>query len=281
MITLDNLSYRYGKNLVALDGISVTIPTGIHLLLGENGSGKTTLLHVIAGLRLAVPSDSCLIDGMPTASRSLPVSSETFIYTDSMTFPYKTIAEMERYHAPFYPAFNAEQLHRNLAAFGMTGREPIDRFSLGNRKKAQLAYILALRPKVLLLDEPANGLDISARDTFIRMLAENVSEEQTVIVSTHVVFDFQNIVDGVIVLNHGRLVLSMPVWEITDRIAFVSDSMPPANALFMQQYLGRFNAIVPNDGSVQSDIDYVVFYNALQSANRDSVLSSLLSDTLN
>ena len=194
-----------------------------------------------------------------------------------MTFPYKTIAEMERYHAPFYPTFSAEQLHRNLEAFGMTGREPIDRFSLGNRKKAQLAYILALRPKVLLLDEPANGLDISARDTFIRMLAENVSEEQTVIVSTHVVFDFQNIVDGVIVLSHGRLVLSMPVWEITDRIAFVSDSMPPANALFMQQYLGRFNAIVPNDGTVQSDIDYVVFYNALQSANRDSVLNSLLN----
>ena len=109
------------------------------------------------------------------------------------------------------------------------------------------------------------------------MLAENVSEEQTVIVSTHVVFDFQNIVDGVIVLSHGRLVLSMPVWEITDRIAFVSDSMPPANALFMQQYLGRFNAIVPNDGTVQSDIDYVVFYNALQSANRDSVLNSLLN----
>ncbi len=277
MITLDNLSYRYGKNLVALDGISATIPTGIHLLLGENGSGKTTLLHVIAGLRLAVPSDSCLIDGVPTASRSLPVSAETFIYTDSMTFPYKTIAEMERYHAPFYPTFSAEQLHRNLEAFGMTGREPIDRFSLGNRKKAQLADILALRPKVLLLDEPANGLDISARDTFIRMLAENVSEEQTVIVSTHVVFDFQNIVDGVIVLSHGRLVLSMPVWEITDRIAFVSDSMPPANALFMQQYLGRFNAIVPNDGTVQSDIDYVVFYNALQSANRDSVLNSLLN----
>lgn len=277
MITLDNLSYRYNRSVVALDNVSASIKPGLHLLLGENGSGKTTLLHIIAGLRRPVPVDSCQIDGVGPALRSLPLASEVFIFTDSMTFPYKTIADMVKYHAPFYPSFSPELLRRNLDEFGMTGNEPIDRFSLGNRKKAQLAYILSLRPKVLLLDEPANGLDISARDRFVHMLAENISDEQTVIVSTHVVFDFQNIVDGVIVLSHGRIILSKPVWEITDRIAFVSDTLPPDNAFYMQQHLGHFNAIVPNDGTMQTDIDYVVFYNALQSTGRDSLLTLLNS----
>lgn len=276
MINLQNLSYRYGKGVNALDDVTAQIPPGLHLLLGENGSGKTTLLHVIAGLRLAQPADSCMIDGVSTASRTLPLSSEVFILTDSMTFPYNTIAEMVRYHAPFYPTFSHEQLRRNLEAFGMDGNEPIDRFSLGNRKKAQLAYILALRPRVLLLDEPANGLDISARDTLVHMLAENMSDEQTVIVSTHVVFDFKNIVDSVMVLSHGKLLLSMPVWDIAERLSFISAPLPPANALYIQQSIGRFDAIVPNDGGDATDIDFVVFYNALQSNSRVQLLNLLI-----
>lgn len=275
MIKLENLSYRYGRSVLALDNVTAQIPAGLHLLLGENGSGKTTMLHVIAGLRRAQPVESCTIDGVPTAERTLPLSSQVFVFTDSMTFPYNTIADMVRFHAPFYPSFCHEQLQRNLEAFGMDGNEPIDRFSLGNRKKAQLAYILALRPKVLLLDEPANGLDISARDRLVHMLAENMTDEQTVIVSTHVVFDFKNIVDGVIVLNHGKVLLSMPVWEISERVNFVSTPLPPANALYMQQSIGRFDAIVPNDGEASTDIDFVVFYNALQSPGRDALLDLL------
>ena len=72
MINLQNLSYRYGKGVNALDDVPAQIPPGLHLLLGENGSGKTTLLHVIVGLRLAQPADSCMIDGVPTSSRTLP-----------------------------------------------------------------------------------------------------------------------------------------------------------------------------------------------------------------
>lgn len=275
MITINNLSYRYPSGMLALSDISLSIAPGLHLLLGENGSGKTTLLHIIGSLRKCIPADACLIDGVSTATRRPSELENVFVLSDDMKFPYRTIRQMAERHGVFYPSFDREMLQRNLSAFGLNENDAIDRYSLGNRKKAQLAYVLALRPKVLLLDEPANGLDISSRNEFVRMLAESMTDEQTVIVSTHTVFDFQNIVDGVIVLSHGRLLLSRSVWDITSRLAFVSESVPVTGALFMQQMLGRFNAIVPNDGSLNTDLDFVLFFNALQSSEANTIINYL------
>lgn len=275
MITLNHLSYRYPSGLTALSDLTAEIGPGMHLLVGENGSGKTTLLHIIAGLRKAMPENSCLVDGTATALRVPDVLQKVFILTDNMVFPYKTVNMMVKRHAPFYPTFSQEILNETLSRFGMTGNEPIDRFSLGNRKKAQLAYVMALRPEVMLLDEPLNGLDISARSEFIKMLAETIDEKQTVIISSHTVLDFRNLIDGLIVISGGQLVLAMPTWEISERLTFVSEPQPIADALFMQQSFGHFNAIVPNHGDMTSDIDLILLYNAIQSDARQSILSHL------
>lgn len=169
MIVLNNLTYRYRKGAEALTDVSASIGPGIHLLLGENGAGKTTLLHVMAGL-LYPSSGECLIDG-EDASRRLPSElSRMFFLGDNMPFPAKTINEMSRIHAVFYPGFDPVQLQENLKSFGLTGDEPIAKMSLGNRHKSQVAYALALRTDILLLDEPANGLDISAKQALQSML---------------------------------------------------------------------------------------------------------------
>lgn len=276
MIELKNFSYSYKRSVEALHDINLTLGPGMHLLLGENGSGKTTLLHAIAGLRLAAQPQSLLIDGVPTAWREPSTMSDLFILTDDMEFPYQTVDEMVKYHAPFYPNFDADMLRTILERFNMSGRERFDRFSLGNRKKAQLAYIMSLRTRYLLLDEPANGLDISSRNELIKLMAQYISEEQTVIVSTHVVFDFENIVDSVIVLNRGYLVLSMPLWKITECVDFVSEPFPVEGAIFMEQALGRFNAIVPNTaGASRTNVDFVLLFNALQSRQAQDLLSYL------
>lgn len=275
MINLNDLSYRYPSGQQALYNVTSQIAPGFHLLLGANGSGKTTLLHLIAGLRLAVPAMACEIDGTATSKRLPSLTGEVFLLGDDMKFPYGTIRQMVKYHAPFYPNFDEALLQSNLQRFGLKDNEQIDRYSLGTRKKAQLAYVLSLRPRVLLLDEPANGLDITSRCEFLTMLYETMTDEQTVIVSTHTVYDFQNVVDNVILLREGRLILSMPVWKITERLAFVSETTPVPDALFMQQMCGRFNAIVPNDGTLSTDLDFVLFYGALQSAAADKILSHL------
>lgn len=275
MITLTNLSYAYNKHSVALTDINAQIGPGIHLLMGENGAGKTTLLHLIAGLRLASPETSCEIDGIPTSLRLPAILSRTFILADNASFPYPTIADMVLYHAPFYPNFSADTLQECLEAFGLNATEKFDLYSLGNRKKAQLAYALALHTDYLLLDEPANGLDITSRHTLLELLARHTSPEQTVIISTHVVFDFQNLFDGVIALRGSQLALAMPTWEITKKVSFVSEQLPPEGAIFMHSTLGRFDAIVPNTAGDVTDINYTLLFTALQSPEAHKLINAL------
>lgn len=279
MITLDNLSYCYRHSRRnAISGITAEIGPGIHLLLGENGAGKTTLLHIIAGLRTPAMPGECTIDGVDTAIRCPEIMQRVFLVSDEMRFPFKTIDEMVRYHSVFYPSFDPGMLHRNLATFGMTGREPIDSFSLGNRKKAFLAYAFALHTDILLLDEPANGLDISAKQQTLNMMAECIDDTQTVILSTHTVADFQQLFDSVIVLSAGNLVLNAPIYGITGRVNFVNTDTPPADAIYIEQSLGRFRAIVPHrPESIDTDIDYVLLFNALQSPGSRHALLSLLN----
>lgn len=276
MITLNNLSYRYSTGHLALKNITTDIGSGLHLLIGENGSGKTTLLHIIAGLRKAIPTDTCLVDGLPTALRQPETLAKTFILTDDMRFPYSTVRQMVKYHSVFYPNFSENLLGSYLKRFGMTGDETIDRFSLGNRKKAQLAYALALNTDILLLDEPLNGLDISARSEFIQMLAEANDGKRTMIISSHTVLDFRNLIDSVIVLSGSRLILSMPLWQISEKVSFVSEPQPIDDAIFMQPMFGHYNAIIPNDGTMSTDVDLILFYGALQSPAKNNLLSHLL-----
>lgn len=282
MISLCNLSYAYRnrKDFYAINDMTADITPGIHLLLGENGAGKTTLLHLIAGLLIPADPEQCLVDGMAPGRRDPALMQHIFFVSDDMKFPFPTINEMVRLHAPFFPAFDHEMLRRNLETFGMNGDEPIDSFSLGNRKKAILAYALALRPTVLLLDEPANGLDITAKQLILSLMSECIDESQTVILSTHTVADFMQLFDSVILLSAGRLILNMPVWEIVERLDFVTETMPPADAIYIEQYFGRFRAIVPRrPGSPLTDIDYLLLYNGLQNVSSRHSIIKLLSET--
>lgn len=276
MIQLQNLTYTYGT-FKALDSVSANIAPGIHLLLGENGAGKTTLLHCIAGLRTPQRPESCLVDGMPSALRLPEMMQRVFILTDEMELPYNTLYEMVRYHSVFYPRFSSELLENILRYFNLSLTDKINRLSLGNRKKAKLAYALSLQTDVLLLDEPANGLDITAKQALLETLARAIQPTQTVIISTHTVWDFQNLFEGLIVMRHGHIILSMPTWDVAERIDFVNDSAPIDDAIFMQQNFGRYYAITPRRDPERpaGDLDYLLLYNALQSPQQSALLTQL------
>ncbi len=277
MLQLNNVSYSYRKDDQALSDVSVSVPAGLHLLLGENGAGKTTLLHIIAGLRFPT-SGVCLIDGVDTSLRSPATLSKVFLLADETLFPSSSINEMVSRSADFYPHFSSEVLRQCLDAFGMNGYEKLSHLSLGNRKKAQLAYALALQTDILLLDEPANGLDISSRQILLELLGRFIRPEQTVIISTHVVWDFMNLIEGVMVINRGRLLTAMNTWDITRRLGFVTDRLPVDGALYSTQLQGLFHAIIPADPENPTDLDFLLFYSALHSPSRDRLLSILNSD---
>lgn len=262
MIEFNDLVFSYSKKMSALCGVSACIGAGINLLLGPNGSGKTTLMKVACGL-LQPSEGTCLIDGADISARRPSALGKVFYLADDCLFPLESVAEMAACHAVFYPDFSAEMLQANLAAFGLTGNEKFKGMSLGTRKKANVAYALALRPKVLLLDEPANGMDISSKKILARLVASCLGEDQCMMVATHVVHDLQNLFDSVTMLRDGRVVLSERVEEVTSKYAFIVSEQLPSDAIYYERVLNGFHCIVPNDEGLESQIDYELLYSAI------------------
>lgn len=272
MIELTNLSYTYSRHGVkALDSVTGIITPGVHLLMGENGAGKSTLLRVMAGLVRPVEG-ACLLDGESTCDLRPAMRRRLFFIPDDLELPTRTILEYASVTARLYPTFDPEMLRANLDDFGLTGREQLKDLSLGQKHKTLLAYGIALRPDLLLLDEPANGLDISSRKVMRSMMARCVGEEQTVIISTHTPADLHALYDGVMMLSHGHLLLCHPTWHIASRIAFHATPVPPAEAIFSESDSGRFLSIVPGGGE-GDDVDFGLLYSALLSPARDTVIN--------
>ena len=276
MIELKNLTYAYSRGFVAIDDVTASVSPGIHLLLGENGAGKTTLLRLMAGL-LFPSSGECLIDGAAVTSREPSVMKTVFMLPDTTELPTKTIRLFAEIHSRFYPTFSQKKLEENLREFNLDGNENYNQLSLGLRHKTLLAYVVALGVDLLLLDEPANGLDITSKKALRHILARCTGPEQTVIISTHTVSDLRELYDGVLVLSKGRLLLARPSWEISERISCVASPIPPFNHIFMEQGAGLFHSIIENETGEPTDINYALLYSALMSKSRDRLLEIINS----
>ncbi len=275
MLKFDDVTYCYKGAKEALDSVRASIGAGIHLLVGENGAGKTTLLHVAAGL-LRPQKGLCTYDGVATGVRSPHIMGRLFLLTDDPQYPANTIEECVGCHAIFYPQFSREVLDDCLREFGLNGNERLDRLSLGNRKKALLSYCLALRTDLLLLDEPANGLDIQSKKTLQRLLVRHISDSQTVIVSTHTTADLQNLYSGLIVMHRSRLLLAMSVADIMSRLAFVVGPVKAPEALYSETAADGVHSIVAADGNGETEIDFELLYCALcATENLQMIISQL------
>ena len=274
MIDIKNLSFNYNKGYKALDNINANLGAGVHLLLGENGAGKTTLLHIIAGLLFA-KEGSCSIDGNDISLRRPYDMSKVFFMPEDITFPAKNINDFAKIHSQFYSTFNEEIFRQNLEIFHLTGNESFSSLSLGNRKKANLAYVMALGTDVLLLDEPTNGLDINAKKELLKIMVGSLREDQTVIVSTHTVWDLKNLFESVMMLRRGNLLLSMSTEEIGSKLSFMASTAPSPNALYIEQDMDGFRWIEKNIDGNETEINFSLIYSALMSNAAQNVLDAL------
>lgn len=264
MIDIKHIAYTYRRGATALSDASADIRPGIYLLLGQNGAGKTTLLHLLAGL-LTPAAGTIDIDGENPALRRPSCLRRLFFLSDSFDCPFMTVNEMAHCHAGFYPGFDPAMLAANLGAFGLSGNERLKRLSLGDRHKSLAAYALSLGVEVLLLDEPANGLDITSKKELRRMMGRCVTDEQTVIVSTHTVSDLESLYDGLLMLNGGRLVVAQSTYNIGRRLGFVTSVRPVEGAIYQEPDAGLFRAIVPGDGCGESAVNFGLLYTAILS----------------
>lgn len=263
-LTFNNITHYYPKReLPALNNVNMTVTPGLHLLLGENGAGKSTLLNIAAGLLLPSQGE-CLLNDTDISQRRPSTASALVLMSADMTMPFGDIRTMARHHAPFFPNFSAEALRRNLQAFDIRDTDRLKKLSLGNRNKAIAAYMLALKPDILLMDEPATGFDIESKDAFQRMLVAETEPTQTVIISTHNYADLQNLYDGVTVMHNGSVVLSAPVDSISAKLRFVRGPQAPADALYSERDGGTVLSIAPaRNGDDETAVDFRLLYRAL------------------
>ncbi|WP_067437245.1 ATP-binding cassette domain-containing protein [Nocardioides jensenii] len=214
-IEINGLSKSFGA-VRAVDDLSLTIRPGVVTgFLGPNGAGKTTTLRMLLGL-VAADSGSATIDGRPYAELASPAAVVGAALEAASFHPGRTALDHLRVHAPMVGVPDAA-CSRVLAQVGLAdaARRKVGGFSLGMRQRLGLATTLLGDPGVLVLDEPANGLDPEGI-VWLRGFLRHLAHEQgrTVLVSSHVLGEVQATVDDVVVIARGRLVHESPLSDL-------------------------------------------------------------------
>ena len=207
-----NLSKKYGNHFYALNDLTLSLDSGqIVGLLGPNGSGKTTLIKLINGL-LNPSSGEVLIDGKAPGVDTKKIVS----YLPERTYLDESmkVRDIIRFFADFYDNFITDRAYQMLSDLEISADARLRTLSKGTKEKVQLILVMSRDAKLYILDEPIGGVDPAARDYILHTILENYNEESTILLSTHLIHDIENILDRVVFLKEGRLAMNAPVDDI-------------------------------------------------------------------
>ena len=201
MVNVQNVTFSYTKKTELLTNLSLKLEAGrIHGLLGKNGEGKSTLLKLISGLDFPQQGSIDTLGFNPT-KRYPEMLREIYFIPEELPQLTLSIENYEKVYAPFYPNFRAEQFNGYLKEFDIENKKSmLTKLSHGQKKKVFVAFGLATNTKLLLMDEPTNGLDIPSKGQFRRMVASAIDENRCLIISTHQVHDLDSLIDSIIVM---------------------------------------------------------------------------------
>lgn len=266
MITVDNLSFSYGKRKPkVLDGFSMNLTEGnVYGLLGKNGTGKSTLLYLMAGLLRAKTGKVCF-KGMDVSKRCTAILQNMFLVPEEFALPALSMKQYVKLNAPFYPNFSMEQLKSCLNGFEMNEDIHLGELSMGQKKKVFMCFALATNASLLMMDEPSNGLDIPSKSQFRKVIASGMTDEKTVIISTHQVRDIDSLLDHVLIMNDSKLLLDESVANICDKLYFAEQGMnePTEDVLYVQPSVQGNSVILPNLHHEDSKLNLEVLFNAM------------------
>jgi ABC-2 type transport system ATP-binding protein len=237
VINVSELTRRFGAT-TALDSVSVSLPRGaVYGLVGANGAGKTTLIKHILGL-LRAESGSVRVFGLDPVADPVAVLSRIGYLSEENDLPgWMRVDELIRYSRAFYPAWDdayAEELRRS---FALDATARIKNLSRGQKARVGLLIALAHRPELLVLDEPSSGLDPIVRRDILGAVIRTIADEgRTVLFSSHLLEEVEQVADHVTMISHGKIALSAPLDAIKEShrsltAAFIAHvGMPAASA---------------------------------------------------
>lgn len=226
------LTYRAGKSF-ELKEVALNVPAGsVYGFLGPNGSGKTTTIRLLMAMAKPIRGEIRLLGHEIPRDVATALSRIGYVPERPHLYSAFTIAEAIRYHASFYASWDAEWAHRLQREFDLPDDRRIGRLSKGETGKLMILLALAQRPELLILDEPTDGLDpMVRRDAMTAVLDYVAQTGATVFISSHLVHELERMCDWVGVLDHGRLVVELPMEAFKSGVKRIRLHNPPREAI--------------------------------------------------
>ena len=200
-----NLCKSYKKNIPVLSGLNLEIPAGrIVGLLGPNGCGKSTLMKLISGL-LQSDSGEISVAGNPVGEKSKALISylpERTYFNSSMK-----VTEIIEYFEDFYADFDSQKAYKLLSDLSIDPKANLKSLSKGTKEKVQLILVMSRNAKLYLLDEPIAGVDPAAREYILSTIVSNYNPDATIIITTHLITDIEQVLDDFVFLTFGGKIL--------------------------------------------------------------------------
>lgn len=263
MLKIENLNFKYKRKLVFSD-YSLSVGQGrVCGLLGKNGAGKSTLLYLMTGL--LIPQKGLVsYNGVDVSKRYPSVLREMFIIPEEFELPEISLKKYVKINKSFYPHFSDEDLKTNLSCFELPDDIHLGALSLGQKKKVFMSFAMATNTSLLIMDEPTNGLDIPGKSQFKKFVASRMTDDRTIIISTHQVQDVERLIDQVIIVDNNRTLLNVSVNDIIQKLCFVNgkSSVNQDRALYASPTLQGYNALLPNDENLETELNLEILFNA-------------------
>lgn len=266
MIDINNLEFSYSQKKKLLSGLSLQIEAGrIHGLLGKNGEGKSTLLKLISGLAFPRQGDINVM-GLKPQKRQPEMLQEIFFLPEELPQLTLSVENYEKVYAPFYPKFSSDKFNEYLKEFEVNSKKSeLNKLSHGQKKKVMIAFGLATNTKLLLMDEPTNGLDIPSKGQFRRMVASAINKERCMVISTHQVRDLESLIDSIIIMDNHEIVFNEPIETISKKLLFkvVDRNETDETNIYWEDTLRGTYLICENKTGEESKLDIELLFNAI------------------
>lgn len=266
MINIQNLEFSYSKQTSLLSNLNLQLEAGrIHGLLGKNGEGKSTLLKLISGLVFPKQGEVNVM-GFEPKERHPEMLQEIFFLPEELPQLTLSIENYEKVYAPFYPNFSSEQFNAYLKEFDIENKKSVlNKLSHGQKKKVFVAFGLATNTKLLLMDEPTNGLDIPSKGQFRRMVASAIDDSRCLIISTHQVRDLDSLIDSITIMDGHEIVFNEPTDNITKKLLFkvAEHNGTDETVIYSEDSLRGLYQVCENTTGEESKLDIELLFNAV------------------
>ncbi len=262
MLQITNLSFSYSKSGHKLfHDFSLDLqPGNIYGLLGKNGAGKSTLIYLMTGL-LTPASGQVTLDGIDVRRRLPKTLSDLFLVPEEFELPHTTLSQFVKINAPFYPNFSVDDMNRYLDTFEMEHDCKLQSLSMGQKKKVFMSFALATNTRVLIMDEPTNGLDIPSKSQWRKIIASGMADDKMMLFSTHQVRDIEQVLDHVLIIDQSQVLLNASLGEVASRLSFRPMREGDHPLLAQTSAMGTL-VVTPALAGEETQVDLELLFNA-------------------